>query len=214
MNNHLKSLVLLLSLYSVNILAEEIKVNIVNKGVEQWTKQEMEVIEKAASIAFKRLASYKTAVCAYRYTTKPYIKNKLGKRVKLTKDQLRMKWEKQIAVINKSRRVSIIISKEALAKKILGKAQLNIASTNRENYTLQGLEITLDKLKIEKQLASEKNFDATAIWVNTIAHEVAHNFGYSHLTGSSWKNDYEGFFPTELGYCAMNDGSHGSYKVF
>jgi hypothetical protein len=46
--------------------------------------------------------------------------------------------------------------------------------------------------------------------VNVIAHEVVHNFGYSHFVTGDWQHDYPGFFVTEMAYCVMTDGRYGS----
>lgn len=181
----------------------------------EFTKEEKDLIQKASEMTFSRLIKAHIANCLYREAYRPVqiVKGRRGKRIRKThsKDQLRKAWSYEVAFLNKFKKFSLNIRKKDLKGRRLGQAKLGIARIDRKNYQLLDLEITLDiaKIKAYKREASKK--DDLDIWVNTIAHEIAHNLGYSHTSGHSWEEDYPGFVPTEVGFCVMTDGRYGSH---
>ena len=187
---------------STYLSAQEIAVKVSLKPAGAWKKDEQNLIQDAAEKAFRRMARAEVANCAYRNASKE------------NKDKLRKTWGRRLPVINKSRKVNITIRKKDLRKGVLGQARVDIAWAERRNYTLQNLVIDLSADEIFSFLNSKKKVSKADLWVNVIAHEVAHNLGYKHGSGGTWSEDYPGYFVTELGFCAMNEGRHGHKKRY
>lgn len=163
----------------------------------QWQAREKQLITRAARIVFQRIATAKVANCAYRNSFRE------------KKDVIRKIWSRQIPHLNKSRQVSIIIHRKKLGPGVLGRAKVGIAAIEPRFHRLENLEIDLSREQIHNHL-QKRGVGDTELWVNTIAHEVAHNFGHRHGAGGRWAGDYPGYFPTELGFCVMTDGRYGS----
>lgn len=176
--------------------AIQVKVNLLPKG--SWQPEEVTLIQTAAEKAFRRLAEAKVANCAYRNSSKE------------NKDKLRKIWGNQIPVINKSRQVDITIHKKELEKNVLGRAKVDVASVDRSQFKIQNMEIDLSQDAMYSFLKTKPSVDRKDLWVNVIAHEVAHNLGHRHGSGGTWSSDYPGYFVTEIGFCAMSNGEHGS----
>ena len=178
--------------------AEEIQVTVKLKPDGMWSKNEQELIQDAAEKAFRRLAMAEIANCGYRNAKKE------------NKDKIRKAWGNMIPVINKSRKVHIDISKKSLGNVVLGQAEVGRAYINRNHYTLENLSIDLSKEAIFSYLSNSVGMKQDDLWVNIIAHEVAHNLGFRHGSGRGWSENYPYYFVTEIGYCAMSNGAHGS----
>lgn len=180
--------------------AQEIKVNVTLLPEKDWGDKDRVLIQEAAEKAFRNLAKAEVANCGYRNSSKE------------NKDQLRKKWGNSIPVINKSRKVSILIHKKQLGSGVLGQARVGVSRIERDHYTIQNLEIDLSKDAIHSTLNKNADIEDRDKWVNVISHEVAHNMGFKHGTGSNWSENYPGYFVTEIGFCAMTDGRYGSKK--
>jgi hypothetical protein len=174
----------------------EVTVNLSPEGM--WSADEKKLIQDAAEKAFRRLALAEVANCGYRNAKKE------------NKDKLRKDWGNKIPVINKSRKVRIDINKKSLGERVLGQAEVDRAHINRTNYTLENLSIDLSQEAMFSYLTKNPRMKRQDLWVNIIAHEVAHNLGFRHGPGSSWSENYPHYFVTEIGYCAMSNGAHGS----
>lgn len=189
----------LLLFLSTQSLSQSLNVNLKLLPRKSWTTSEAKLIKQATVKSFELLADSSVANCAYRNS----FRHK-------SKDKLRQRWGNQIPIINKSQKVSITIHKKDLGhKSILGAAQVGIAKLNRKLYTIENLEIYLNKDLISGHL-SERDISLEDLWINTISHEIAHNLGHKHGHGHGWEEDYPGYFATEIGFCAMTAGEHGS----
>ncbi len=180
------------------IYSQEIQVTVELLPTSAWGEKDQQLIQTAAEKAFRNLAKAKVANCGYRNSSKE------------NKDRLRKKWGNSIPVINKSRKVSIVIHKAELRSGVLGQAKVGISRVERNNYTIQNLEIDLSKDAIHSTLEKNSSIAEEDMWVNVITHEVAHNMGFKHGKGSTWSENYPGYFVTEIGFCAMTDGRYGS----
>ena len=163
----------------------------------EWTSKQRQIIQKAGETVFKRIHSYEVANCAYR--------NSFRQKT----DTLRAKWREQIPILNKSQKVRLEIDKKDLGARVKGRALIDIAKIDKRQYKIYNLKITLGEAFLDYKNPNAKPQDLNG-WVNTIAHELAHNFGYRHGASGNWDKDYPGFFPTELGYCTMSKGQYGS----
>ena len=193
--------------------AEQLSVKIDFAG-DEWKDTEKITIQKASEAMFARLISAHVANCVYRESFRPvYLEKKSGriKRKTLSKNSLRKTWSGQVAFLNKFKRFQLKLHKRKLNPKVLGKAKVGIAEVDRKNYELLNLEITIDPEKLAGNRRHSANSNELDVWINTLAHEVAHNLGYSHTSGNSWEDDYPGYVPTEVGYCAMTEGRYGSH---
>ncbi|MBQ47219.1 MAG: hypothetical protein CMP10_07100 [Zetaproteobacteria bacterium] len=204
-----KILLILLSIgWHSNAMGKKLVVSVEALPEGEWEKAELAMIEEATQIVFDRIASYKVAQCAYRQS------------FRVNKDQLRNKWGRQIPILNKMDKVNIIIRKQSMRREALGSAIVGKASVDRKNYRMENLDINLNKDRVREfvqnrwqktnSVHSNKNKASLDKWVNVIAHELAHNYGYSHGTSGQYDNDYPGWFPTELGFCVMTNGKYGS----
>ena len=171
----------------------EVKLDLKGK----WTPKQRQIIEQAGNIVFKRIHSISVANCAYR--------NSFREKT----DKLRKRWRDQIPVLNKSESVLLEIDKKDLGKNVKGRALIDIAKIDRRNFKVYNLKITLGEAFLDYSGKNTNPQDLNG-WVNTIAHELAHNFGFRHGASGNWDKDYPGFFPTELGYCTMSNGEYGS----
>jgi len=201
MNRRWPIAIFLLS-HSLVGLSGEIQVKINLEPKSSWSEADRTLIEDAATKTFRRLAKAKVANCGYRYTSKE------------DKDEVRKIWGNRMPVINKSRSVTITIHKKSLGHKTLGQARVGIARIDWNTYRIENLEIDLSKEALHSHLNSQTILTKKDLWVNVIAHEVAHNLGFSHGRGKRWSTDYPGYFATEIGFCAMTDGLHGSFKRY
>lgn len=203
----------LLTLHPEFAHASKVSVKIDFAG-RTWSEAEKTTVQQASETTFARLISARVANCVYRESFRPvYLEKKAGKfyRRTLKKDNLKKTWSGQVAYLNKFKRFQIKLHKSKLNPRVLGKAKVGIAEIDRANYELLNLEITIDPEKLaSNRLHSPKAGDLD-VWINTLAHEIGHNLGYSHTSGQSWEEDYPGYVPTELGYCTMTDGKHGSH---
>lgn len=180
----------------------------------EWNEKEKNTVQKASETMFARLITAQVANCIYRESFRPvYLERKSGKirRRTLSKDSLRKTWSGQVAFLNKFKRFQIKLIKSKLDARVLGKAKVGIAEIDRKNYELLNLEISIDPEKLASNRQHSSNSKELDVWINTLAHEVGHNLGYSHTSGNNWEDDYPGYIPTELGYCAMTDGKYGSH---
>ena len=193
---------LLTILLTPNLYANAIKVDLNLKPQGAWSNDETKLVQFAAEEAFRRMAKAEVANCAYRYASKE------------DKNKLRKSWGNQIPVINKSRNVKLTIVKKELRKNVLGQAMVGSASVDRNRYAIDNLTIDLSTDRIHNHLKTKEKIDDHDIWINVVAHEVAHTLGYRHGSGRSWSEDYPGYFVTEIGYCAMHNGEQGSSKKF
>lgn len=107
-------------------------------------------------------------------------------------------------------RIHIKCVKYSLEDRSLGAARVGQSRVNRDHYTIENLEIHLNSELIHEHLKKSGEASDSDIWVNVIAHEVAHNLGYTHGSRGQWSQDYPGYFPTEIGFCAMTGGQKGS----
>jgi hypothetical protein len=189
---------------STTALADPIKVTVKTVKGSKWNAKTLELVQKAATIAFQELSRFEVANCAYRNTT----------RGKYSKDKVRQIWGNQIPVINKSRKVSIVIHKEKMPENIRGRARVGIGKVDKKVSAITNLEISLNQETLNKHVKTySKNTSSDEIinkWVSVIAHEVAHNLGHSHGSSGNWSNDYPGYFVSEIGFCAMTKGKFGS----
>ncbi|MFW7377710.1 MAG: hypothetical protein ACOH5I_02735 [Oligoflexus sp.] len=176
------------------VIASDVSVKLLHP--HEWSEDEQKQIMEATAIAFSRMLRADVANCAYRNSFRE------------NKDQLRKLWGSQIPVLNKTKNVEIEVRRTA--DKVLGKAPVGVAKIDRRQYQVYNLKIYLNQEMLHQHLRADKSLDPNGIWTNTIAHEVAHNFGHMHGSGGTWDRDYPGFFPTELGYCVMSDGKTGS----
>lgn len=190
--------------FSSALRADPIDVTIRTVPGESWRSEELDFVKKAADVGFQRIATSDVANCAYRNTF----------RDKLSKDQLRERWGRQIPVINVSRKVTLTVHRGKFERKILGMAKIGTAEIDRRSYEINNLDISLNQEIINEHVAdySKKTNSDDLInqWSSVIAHEVAHNFGYTHGTKGTWSTDYPGYFATELGFCTMTNGKFGS----
>ncbi len=195
---------ILVTLISFTSFAQPIQVKIESTTGEQWTPAELKLIQKSAELAFERIVTQNVAQCAYRNSF----------RDDMSRDKLREKWGNQIPILNKTKKIAIKIHKEKLPESILGLARVGIAKVDKKNFQISNLEISLSQEEINKfvKAYSKKSGsdDAMNRWINVIAHEVAHNFGYSHGTKGTWVENYPGYFVTELGFCVVTEGKFGS----
>lgn len=188
-------LILCLSLIPAShSLASDVEVTLLH--AEEWTEVEKNEIIEATKIAFSRMLRADVANCAYRNSFRE------------NRDQLRKLWGSQIPVLNKTKKVLIAVRKTT--DKVLGQAVVGRAKIDRRNYQVFNLEIFLNSELLHQHLQNHKDLEKNGLWANTIAHEVAHNFGHMHGSSGNWSQDYPGYFPTELGYCVMSDGKTGS----
>lgn len=191
-----------LSFVSSMAWGQEIKVTVKLLPQGAWGQSEQKLVQDAAEKAFRRMARAEVANCAYRNAYKE------------KKDRLRKSWGNKIPVINKSRKVDITINKKKMKKGVLGRARVDVADAERRHYTLRNLNIDLNADAIFDFLDKKKDLKKDELWVNVIAHEVAHNLGYRHGSGGTWADNYPGYFVTEIGFCAMTEGRHGSKKRY
>ncbi len=184
--------------------AVDVKVNVVTVPEEVWEAKELALVKKAADVVFDRIAEHSVAQCAYRNSF----------RDDMTTDQLRQKWGNQIPVLNKRPEITLTIHKKPMDNKILGLAKVGTAKVDKKEYRIDNLDIALNQETINRhsEIYSKKTKSSDVLnqWVNVIAHELAHNFGYGHGTTGNWTTDYPGYFVTELGFCVMTDGKFGS----
>jgi|CXWK01.1.fsa_nt_gi hypothetical protein len=189
---------------SLSVKASPVNLTITFAKNESWSEAEKKFIQQAGDLVFSRISRSDIANCAYRNSF----------RDRLSKDELRKKWGTQIPVLNKNKNVSFTVHKKPLSKKVLGVAKVNTVSIDRDHYTIDNLEISLNQETINQSVDaySKKSNSETILnqWVNVIAHELVHNFGYSHKSGGTWDENYPGFFVSEIAFCVMTDGKHGS----
>ncbi|NRA66958.1 MAG: hypothetical protein HRU19_20890 [Pseudobacteriovorax sp.] len=195
----LSSLVGILSLHA---FGDEIEVTVNLLPAGAWQKDDKALIQGAATEAFRRLATSDVANCGYRHTTKE------------NKNQIRKRWGNSMPVINKSRKVTLTVEKKSLRKGVLGQAKVGVAQIDKRHYRIENLRIDLGQEALHDHLKTASAADRENIWIMVIAHEVAHNMGFSHGTKGTWQEKYPGYFATEIGYCAMNNGSHGYKKRY
>ena len=178
--------------------ARQVGITIQTSSEDSWQPQQLALMKKASHVVFKRIHSHAVAQCAYRSSFRE------------NRDQLRRKWGQQITVLNKNPNITLKVRKTALKANVYGLAQIDIATIDRRSFKIHNLDIVVNELHLSLKRSPYPGFDASSLWVNTIAHEIAHNFGYRHGSGGSWQDSYPGFFPTELGFCVMSNGKHGS----
>jgi hypothetical protein len=177
------------------------KVTIITDPGDHWPDATRSVMEKAAIIVFERINDHDVAQCAYRNAFRENI------------DKVRRQWGSEITVLNKNPEVTLKVLKKKLDRSILGLAQLSKAQVDPDYFRIHQLEIILNETNLNQFAEKYPNAagdQELGIWVNTIAHELAHNFGYRHGSSGVWVKDYPGYFPTELGFCVMSQGKHGS----
>ncbi|WP_141734172.1 hypothetical protein [Oligoflexus tunisiensis] len=192
-------LALLLAIPATGLSAPK-KVTVATDPGDAWPAAARSLMEKAAQIVFDRINDHDVAQCAYRNAFRE------------NTDKVRRQWSSQITVLNKNGEVTLRILKKKLDRSILGLAQLNKARVDPEFFRIHHLEIILNETNLNQFADQYPTADGgeLGIWVNTIAHELAHNFGYRHGHSGVWARDYPGYFPTELGFCVMTQGKHGS----
>ncbi|NRA46035.1 MAG: hypothetical protein HRU09_13875 [Oligoflexales bacterium] len=181
---------------------------------DAWNESEKGIVQQASEAAFSRLITAGVANCVYRESFRPvYLEKKSGKFYRRihNKDSLRKAWSSQVAFLNKFKRFQIKLHKEKLKTRVLGKAKVGIAEIDRKNYELLNLEITIDPENLANSRKRSPKSGDLDVWINTLAHEIGHNLGYSHTSGTDWENDYPGYVPTELGFCTMTNGKYGSH---
>lgn len=200
MKQFLKYILITSVIFCSKAYCDKIEVTVTLKPEGMWSDDEKTLIQDAAEKTFRRLALAEVANCGYRNAKKE------------NKDKLRKDWGNKIPVINKSRKVHIEINKKSLGNGVLGQAEVDRAHINRTNYTLENLSIDLSQEAMFAYLTKTPGIEKKDLWVNIIAHEVAHNLGFRHGSGSSWSENYPHYFVTEIGYCAMSSGTHGSEK--
>jgi hypothetical protein len=175
------------------------QVTITTDPADDWPAATRSLMEKAAQIVMDRINDHGVAQCAYRNSFRE------------NTDRIRKQWGSQITVLNKNGEVTLRVLKKKLDRSILGLAQLNKARVDPEYFRIHQLEIILNETSLNQFVDKYPNAEGElGIWVNTIAHELAHNFGYRHGQSGVWVKDYPGYFPTELGFCVMTEGKHGS----
>jgi hypothetical protein len=191
---------LLLALPTIGNSAPK-KLSIITDPNDHWPASTRSLMEKAAGIVFERINEHDVAQCVYR--------NAFREKT----EKVRRKWASEITVLNKNPEVTLKVLKKKLDRSILGLAQLSKAQVEPDYFRIHQLEIILNETNLnqfaEKYPAADGDKEL-GIWVNTIAHELAHNFGYRHGSSGVWVKDYPGYFPTELGFCVMSNGKHGS----
>ncbi|MDQ3233441.1 MAG: hypothetical protein M3Q07_16605 [Pseudobdellovibrionaceae bacterium] len=187
--------------WTVTLTAVEKKVTVVTDPADSWPSNTRTIMEKAARLVFDRINDHDVAQCVYRHAFRENV------------EKVRRQWSSQITVLNKNPEVTLRVLKKKLDRSILGLAQLNKAQVEPEFFRIHQLEIILNETNLnqfaEKYPAAAGDQEL-GIWVNTIAHELAHNFGYKHGRSGVWVQDYPGYFPTELGFCVMTNGKYGS----
>lgn len=189
---------ILFSMLSVSADGARKNVTLVTDPQDSWKPAELELVTQASQIVFDRINSHPVAQCAYRSSFKE------------KKSDLRQRWGRQITVLNKNADVSLYLRKKTMKASIYGLAKLDIATIDRRYFKVHNLDIMLNEANLHKDKQIYPGANAIDIWVNTIAHELAHNFGYGHGNSGVWIDDYPGFFPTELGFCVMSNGKFGS----
>lgn len=192
---------LLLLFETGGLLGAPKKLTVLTDPSDSWPPATLKLMEKAADIAFERINDHDVAQCVYRNAFRENI------------DKVRRQWGSEITVLNKNPEVALKVLKKKLDRTILGLAQLSKAQVDPNYFRIHQLEIILNETSLnqfaEKYPAANGDQEL-GIWVNTIAHELAHNFGYRHGSSGVWVKDYPGYFPTELGFCVMSNGKHGS----
>jgi hypothetical protein len=177
------------------------KLTVLTDPSDTWPPDTLKLMEKAADIVFERINDHDVAQCVYR--------NAFREKV----DKVRRQWGSEITVLNKNPEVTLKVLKKKLDRTILGLAQLNKARVDPNYFRIHQLEIILNETSLNQfaeKYPGANGDQELGIWVNTIAHELAHNFGYRHGSSGVWVKDYPGYFPTELGFCVMSNGKHGS----
>ena len=208
---------ILLGVVSILAAFNEVKAAKVSVKIDfagDWSDSEKVIVQKASEDTFSRLITAGVANCVYRESFRPvYLEKKSGKYYRRThsKDSLRKAWSGQVAFLNKFKRFQIKLHKQKLSPRVLGKAKVGVAEVDRKNYELLNLEITIDPEKLANHRKHTPDSGDLDVWINTLSHEIGHNLGYSHTSGHTWEDDYPGYVPTELGYCTMTNGKHGSH---
>jgi len=177
------------------------KLTVLTDPSDQWPAATRSLMEKAAAVVFDRINENDVAQCVYRNAFRENV------------DKVRLKWGSEITVLNKNPEVTLKVLKKKLDRSILGMAQLNRARVDPDYFQVHQLEIILNETSLNQFAAKYPAADGDqelGIWVNTIAHELAHNFGYRHGMSGVWIKDYPGYLPTELGFCVMSNGKNGS----
>ncbi len=184
-----------------NLLSAPKKVTLLTDSSDSWPGATRSLMEKAAAIVFERIHQHDVAQCVYRHAFRENV------------DKVRRQWGSEITVLNKNPEVTLKVLKKKLDRSILGLAQLSKAQVDSTYFRIQHLEIILNETNLNQfaeQYPAAEGDQELGLWVNTIAHELAHNFGYRHGSSGVWVKDYPGYFPTELGFCVMSNGKHGS----
>ena len=149
-------------------------------------------VEQAALLAVERMASTEVAMCAFRNSWRGV--------------PTRDKWGVAMGVMRRYEDVEIRIYGTQDA---LGSAAVGIAKMDKKHEKWLGLQIALNHEKLG-YYTSDSDFDL-GLWANVIAHEIAHNLGYTHGSASSdWEETYAGYFITEMGFCVASEGKTGS----
>lgn len=159
-----------------------------------WSDEQKQLMEKAADLAINRMAATQVAKCAFRNAWRGV--------------PSRDKWAKDMAILRRYREVVITIGDGVSAKHISGEAKVGVAQVNARQDGWLNLAINLNKERIN-YYQKETRYDEE-LWANVIAHELAHNMGYTHGSGRDFEENYAGYFVTEMGFCVATDGRDGS----
>ena len=163
-----KTLCALLLMLPIAGLGAPKKVTVLTDPADQWPAATQNLMEKAAAIVFERINEHDIAQCAYRNAFRENV------------DKVRRQWGSEITVLNKNPEVTLKVLKKKLDRSILGLAQLNKAKVDPTYFRIHQLEIILNETNLNDFVAKYPAADGDqdlSIWVNTIAHELAHNFG-------------------------------------
>ena len=180
------------TIFGETAAAKELR--IVPRDGETFAAAEIVLIEKAARLVMERMGGIAVTKCSYRNAW----------RGEPDEDY----WGRAMGVFRRQSVLTIEVSRSQMARKMTAKATVSAGKIDERHDTWRKLAITFNEKRLAKSSHAKEGTEK--FWAATIAHELAHNMGLRHGSRGDWEDSYAGYFVTELGYCVMTNGLHGS----